>query len=490
MTRNLACCLIIFCAAVLPGCGTGRRAMPIEVPAAALDDAADQAVDEPLFAPGELPGDWWNLFGDSQLSNFIEQAFAQHPTLQIAKAKILSAAYAADLTRSSLFPNLTWGGDISRQKLSETGIIPFNTTPTPVHTAPIVATGGQNGIPVYFTQYETELILTYDFDVWGKNKNLWRAGLSEIRARMADEAFVRLQLGISIAQVYYQLQILYKRQQIAQALVNNQASQEEITQERVKANLGNRQELYTAKTNTTSAKQILLELEGEIAIYENQLHAYLAGDFKEPIAKIADRPLPQIPLPNNLPVHLLAHRPDIATQLWLIESGGRQIEAAKAGFYPDFNLAALFGYQTIHLHKLFEFPSTMYNIDPAFTLPIFDGGRLLANLRGSEINYDLAVLRYNEMVLTATREVLDGLAVLRNSELQLQEFHRVVGEQEGIYQNSRLRSSWNLNSGLDDLLSEQSVLQARDRETIAYGKKIQAILQLIKALGGGYDSSC
>ncbi|MCE5318056.1 MAG: efflux transporter outer membrane subunit [Parachlamydia sp.] len=489
MTRNRYFCRLILCAVFLTGCGTGRRAVPIESPAV-LDNVADRAIVEPVFARGELPEDWWNLFADGQLTNFIEKAFAQHPTLQSAKAKILSAAYSADLTRSSLFPNLTWGGDISRQKLSETGLIPFNTTPTPVHPAPIAATGGQNNIPVYFTQYETELILTYDFDLWGKNRNLWRAGLGEVRVRMADEAFVRLQLGISIAEVYYQLQIAYKRQQIAQAVVDNQASQEELTHQRVQANLGNRQELFTAKTNTTSAKQTLLELEGEIAVYENQLHAYLAGDFEEPIEKVGDHPLPQIPLPNDLPVHLLAHRPDIAAQLWLIESGGRQIEAAKAGFYPDFNLAALFGYQTLHLRKLFEFPSSMYNIDPAFTLPIFDGGRLLANLRGSEINYDLAVLHYNEMILTASREVLDGIAVLRNSEQQLQEFHRIVGEQEEIFQNSRLRSTWNLNSGLDDLVSEQNVLLARDRETVAYGKKIQAILQLIKALGGGYATSC
>lgn len=488
MTRNVVLCLLLCCIAS-SGCGTGRRAVPIEPPNA-LETAANQALAEPQFVPGALPEDWWNLFGDSQLSEFIEKAFAQNPTLQLVKAQILSAAYAADRTRSSLFPNLTWEGDVSRQKLSETGIIPFNTDPTPVHAAPIVATGGQNGIPVYFTQYETELILTYDFDVWGKNKNLWRAGLGEVRAKMADEAFARLQLGISLAEVYYQLQISYKRRQIAQALLNNQANQEALTEQRLQAHLVNRQDLLKANFNATSARQSLLEIEGEIAVAENQLRAYLAGNFDEPIAQVADRPLPQIPLPCDLPLHLLAHRPDIAAQLWMIESGGRQIEAAKAGFYPDLNLAALFGYQTIHLHKLFKYPSTMYNIDPAFTLPIFDGGRLLANLRGSEINYDMAVLHYNELVLTAAKEVLDGLAVLRNSEQQLQEFHRLASQQEEIYRNSRLRSIWNLNSSLDDLYSEQNVLMARDKEMIAYGKKIQAILQLIKALGGGYDSSC
>src|ERR1044071_3540338 len=119
MTRNVVLGLFL-CLLALPGCGTGRRALPIDPPDA-LETGANELVAEPLFVRGELPEDWWNLFGDSQLSDFIEKAFAQNPTLQSAKAQILSAAYAADRTRSSLFPNLTWGGDVSRQKLSETG---------------------------------------------------------------------------------------------------------------------------------------------------------------------------------------------------------------------------------------------------------------------------------------------------------------------------------------------------------------------------------
>jgi len=156
---------------------------------------------------------------------------------------------------------------------------------------------------------------------------------------------------------------------------------------------------------------------------------------------------------------------------------------AKAGFYPDFSITGLFGYQTIHLHKLFRYPSTFYNVDPAFSLPIFDGGRLLANLRGSEINYDLAIINYNNLILNAVKEVLSGLAVLRKSGQQLQEFKNQLNNQEENY-----KLNHNLDSDLNLLSSEQIMLSARDREIVALGNTIQAVLSLIKALGGGYEA--
>jgi NodT family efflux transporter outer membrane factor (OMF) lipoprotein len=471
------------------GCRSGYRAQALPPPAAALETALQEAGIVPPFEITEgLPNDWWTLFNDEQLSTFIQSAFARNPTLQAARANIQLAAYNAQRVRAMLFPNLLWGADVSRQKFSETGIIPFNINPVP-GAAPTPATGGINGIPIYFTQYETELTLTYDFDLWGKNRNTWRAALSEVQANIADEAFSRLQLGISVAQVYFQLQIDYKRQQIAQTLVDNKNRYREYIQRRMNASLENVLALNTAEVNLTSAKQALLQIQGDIAVKEYQLKTYLAGNFEEEIfnTNIVEQPLPKVPLPINLPLNLIARRPDITAQLWLIESAGRQIEVAQAGFYPDFNLTALFGFQTIHLHELFRWPSTFFNVDPAVSLPIFDGGRLLANLRYSEVNYDLAIFQYNNLVLNAARDVLDGIAVLRNANQQLQEFRKSTGYQEELFKLTSLRTAHSLNSNLDTLVSEGNLLAARDQEMIALGSTFQAMLALIKALGGGYE---
>lgn len=225
------------------------------------------------------------------------------------------------------------------------------------------------------------------------------------------------------------------------------------------------------------------------SLREHQLHAYLADQFEEKIyaLNIEKRSLPAIPLPENLPLHLISNRPDITAQLWLIESASYQIKSAKAAFYPDFNLAAFFGYQTIFLKKLFTGRSTFYNIDPAVSLPIMDGGRLRANLRISKSDYDLAVYEYSNMILNAVKEVMDGLSVLRSGDSQLQELRGVRIEQEKLLNLSLLREKNHLDSKLDSLIREANALAAQDQEIAALGYTLQAELLLIKALGGGFD---
>jgi len=475
----------------LAGCRSGPRALPIDPPYQAIDTAMKEAGDEEVFdVDGCLPGDWWTLFDDDQLSNFIQLAFARNPTLQAAHSNILLAIANANSVRSVLYPNIIWGGDVSRQKFSETGIIPFNTAGmATIPLTPLAAPAGI-GIPLYFTQYETELTLTYDFDIWNKNRNTWRAAISEVKADIADEAFSRLQLGISVAQIYFQLQIEYERQEIAQALVKNKTTYLELVNKRANANLDNLLTVRTAENSLAQAEQALLQIQGSIAVDEIQLRTYLAGDFEEQILPICiiKQPLPKVPLPADIPLNLVGHRPDIVAQLWLIESAGRQIDVARAGFYPDFNLTALGGFQTIHLHELFLGKSSFFNIDPAFTLPIFDGGRLVANLRGSEVNYDLAIFRYNDLILNAAKEVLQGIAVLKNTVEQLEEFKKMVVYQRELYQLMEQRVMHHLNSDLDSLTSEGNLLMALDQQAIALRNTFTAILSLIKALGGGYDA--
>jgi NodT family efflux transporter outer membrane factor (OMF) lipoprotein len=479
---------ILFC---LAGCSSGPRAKPISLPNGALQASVEKANEDPLIVlTDSFPDEWWVLFQDDQLSSFIETAFANNPTLQDAEARILEAAYQAALTRARLYPNLLLSADISRQKLSETGLAFPMQNGAGGGVSPPLPPGGVAGIPVYFTQYETEFNLTYEFDFWKKNRNSLKAALGVMYADMADAAFSRLQLGISLAQVYFQLQIDYKRREIANQEVQNRRSYIDVVQERIKWNVDNDTDLTLAKYKLGQSEKVLLQIEADVVIKENQLKAYLAGDFEEDIQNIniADQPLPIVPLPINLPLHLISRRPDIASQLWLIYSAGRQIEVAKAGFYPDFNLTAFFGFQTLHLHELFLGKSANYNIDPAVSLPIFDGGRLKANLYQSEVDYDRAIFQYNSLVLNAAREVLDGIAILRNSEQQLRQTVQLLEYQEKLSKLTQIRVNGHLRSTLDNLSSESDQLTAADQKIVALGDTLQSVLLLIKALGGGYEA--
>lgn len=487
---------LISCAALwtFSGCSPIGHACPIDVPAEALANAVQEANEDPIFQNPEfayIPEEWWLLFDDAQLDGVIQTSFSKNPTLQTARMQILSAHYMADNVRSALFPYLGFGADVSRQKLSTTGVFPFSSGPpgsgTPVVAVPTTP-GPSTGIPEYFTLYETELNFRYNFDFWDKNRNAFRAALGQVQANIAEEAFARLQLGISIAEVYYELQMNYKRQEIAKALVNNRSTYLDLVQRRVNANLDNQLSLQIIQSSLSDAQDNLLQIQAQIALNEHQLMAYMAGDFDEKILPIAQQPLPKIPLPQDLPLHLIAKRPDIAAQLWMIESAGRQIEVAKAGFYPDFNLTALFGFQTIHFAQLFKWPSAFFNVDPAVSLPIFDGGKLIANLRTSEVNYALAILQYNNLVINATKEVLDALSILRNTHQRLNEFEHKFAYQSELYRLTNLRISHSLDNEITGLISEESMLVSQDQEVIALERTIQAILELIKSIGGGYEN--
>lgn len=488
------CYAIPIAALLFFGCSPCElRQRPRSIPEEVITQALEENTESVEFTSC-TPECWWELFQDEQLTSFISLALEQNPSLQQAYAKILLASANADRVRSTLSPSIFWAADVSRQKLSETGLIPFIQSPTPNLPSPappqLAATGGAAGIPVYFTQTETEFNFSYDFDLWRKKRNTWSAALSEVQARIADEAFARLELAIAIAQTYYQLQIDYQRLHIANKLVELNDNFVELTHDRLKGNLDQAGSLQTAKTNLSSAKQNALQKQASIDVAENMLRSYLAGSFNEAIfvRPIEKKPLPYVPVPCDLPMRLIAKRPDIVAQLWMIESAGKQIEVAIAGFYPDVNINALFGLQTIHINKLLQWPSVFYNVDPAISLPIFDGGRLSANLLASEINYDLAIAEYDSKIINAVREVLDGLAVLHSNRQQLAEYKIKLQEQEKLFQLIKLKAENNLASNLDTIISESELLNVQDQELIALGQAYQAVLLLIKAIGGGYET--
>ncbi len=455
-----------------------------EAPSGVLEDALEEASEDPIFVSTDwIPEEWWWLFQDCQLADLIETALIKSPSVQAARSRILAAQAKADQIRVVPYPYVTLTGDTTKFYLSETSIIPVGNN----NGVPLV--NGPN-IPQQFIQYESSLNFMYELDIWSKRINTWRAAMGQVHARLADEAFARLALSVSIAQTYYHLQMDYARRRIAEKLVAIQVENIKFAKLRMRENLDSDIEVQTALNNLATTERALLQIDGDIAVTDHQLKALLAGDFDETICDIelAEMPLPKVPLPTDLPLNLIAHRPDIVSQLWLLESAGRQIEVAKAGYFPNINLTAFAGYQTIHLAQFFLPKSGDGNWETAFSLPIFDAGRLQANLIGARVDYDLAIQQYNDLVITATKEVLDALSIIRNSHEQQEQFALSTAFQEKIQRLNHLREVNNLNSAPQQLGIDQQVLIAQDQEVLAKATTINAILTLIKAVGGGYEA--
>lgn len=482
-------------ALLLYGCNSVCKLDPIDPPYTAMEAAIESIeLADPIFQDAGMPDEWWLIFNDGQLSEFIETALAQSPNLQITANRINASLAIANRVRASLFPYMSLGADVSRQKLSETGVIPFPSGPagsgTPVISVPV--NPGAGLIPEYFTLYETELNFKYNLDFWNKNRNTYRAALGRMEADIAELAYSELQLAVQIAKVYFQLQVDYERERNLKTLVDNRKQYLELIQQRVSANVETELTVQTADFNLIDSNDLLLSVQGEIAVKQYQLMALIAGNFDEDIGDICVdlMPLPKVPMPHNLPLHLISRRADITAQIKLVESAGDLIEVAKAGFYPDFNLNAFFGFQTIHFAELFNWKSSFFNVDPAVSLPIFDGGRLIADLRKSEIDYNEAILQYNQLVIDAAKEVLESIAVVRNSWARLAEYKSKVEHQEEYNRLVSLRVAHNIGTGLDELTSQGNMLISKDQELLALGRTYNSLLDLINALGGGYDSDC
>lgn len=172
-------------ALMIAGCSSRSSVIPLDMPIESIENAIQDAKDDSIFQIGEsIPNEWWLLFNDTQLNGIIQATLTRNPALQSAQMQILAAAYQAASLRAALYPYFSWGADVSRQKLSTTGVIPFASGPagsdTPTISVPSTP-GPSSAIPEYFTLYETEFNLKYEFDFWNKNRNTFRQLLGKFK---------------------------------------------------------------------------------------------------------------------------------------------------------------------------------------------------------------------------------------------------------------------------------------------------------------------
>lgn len=465
-----------------------------ENPQTALEIHQQEALSEAPFIPGEWPNThWWRMFNDCQLDTLMREALSQNPDIKIAIARIRLASFAAQRAGAPLWPTLGLEADITRYRVSKTGAIAdlasqaASTTPVnPLPPPPL----GPPGFT--FTQTEINFNSQYTIDFWQQNLNSLKAAVGELLATEADAAFSTVTLSISVAQAYFNLQTLYARQVVAQKRIDNRREYLKLVNKRLKNGIDNELSLRTAESYVIGAEEAMKEIELGIAIYKNQLHALLTGNFLEPIASVSidQHELTPFPIPTNLPLGLLAHRPDVTATAWRVEEAARNIKVARAAFYPNFNIMGLFGLQSIHPHELFKWRSIYGQAGPAVNLPIFEGGLLQANLGVSHEQYYIAVEEYNKTIVRAVQDVLDGIAGLKYTFGELQDFNRIWELSNSNLNLTKKRFEHHIDSYLNVLDAELDAISKEDQKLISLGNYYIRFTNLISALGGGYDTGC
>jgi NodT family efflux transporter outer membrane factor (OMF) lipoprotein len=416
---------------------------------------------------------WWRAYHDPQLDGLIDEALKDSPTLAQARARVQKAKASLGETRASLFPSLSAEASVVENKQSYNYGIPKLFVPQGYHDYGKAA-----------------LDFSYEFDFWGKNRAAVAAAVSDARASEADAAEARLTLSTAVAGAYSDLVRLYAERQVALRSVQSRQETLDLVARRVADGVDTQAEAKQAEAGPPAARAEVAAIDEEIVQTRNQLAALLGEgpDRGLAIEAPSSPALKAFGLPPRLAADLIGRRPDVVAARWRAESASKRIGVAKAQFYPDINLVADIGFQSLGLRNLFSSGSDIGQVGPAMTLPIFEGGRLRANLRGARADYDEAVASYDGAVVEALHEVADTTASARALTTRLRESRDALAAYEEAYRIARLRYDGGLADYQTVLLAEDSVLQARRTVVDLEARAFTLDIQLIKALGGGYAS--
>ncbi len=460
----------LFLVVLLAGCVSSRGVDPR---ASVTEPAALEAGKSlgAASATGEWPAlDWWKRFGDPQLDALVDEALAGSPNLRLAQARLDQARAQARIAGASLGPQVSGEASINRQRFSENYIFP----------PPI---GGAS-----FTTTQLSLDASYEVDLWGRNRAAYEAAIGRTRAAQAEAFASRLVLSAGVASVYVQLARGYEQLDLARRTLEDREGVQRLTTDRVRAGLDSRLELKQVETSIPAARARIAQIEEEIALSRTQLAALLG---KGPDRGLAlERPqlhMTAVALPSQVPADLLGRRPDIVASRARVEAASRDIASAKAAFYPNLNLTALIGVQSVTMSKLLESGSAIPSVGGAISLPIFDAGRLRGNLAARDADYDAAVEQYNQALVDALREVVDQLASMRSVEVQRIQADMAYAAAQEAYDLSVTRYKAGIGSLLQVLTAETQVLEQRNLRADLHARELALSINLIRALGGGYD---
>lgn len=472
-TPRLAPPLAAVCAAVfLAGCAQLPELSESPVPKKADAFASSVSLQA---APAPWPTEqWWMAYGDPQLNALIDEALADSPDLAAAAARLQQAQAMTQVVGSALKPQVSANAAITEDKLSYNHLIPR----TP-------ATAG-------FNDYGRATIdLRWELDFWGKNRAALAAATSELEASQAVLAQTRLVLAAGIAANYAELSRLYANRDTARKSVEIRSKTAALFAERFAKGLETRGSVRDADARRASAEGALLAVDEQIALQRNRLAALLGAgpDRGLQIAAPALKLDRSLGLPAELALNLLGRRPDVVAARLMVEGQEGRIAQKKAEFYPNVNLSALVGVQSLGLDMLGQGGSGIASFGPAISLPLFSGGRLQGELRGAQARHAQAVAQYNSTVARALQEVADAAVSQKALGQRLLKAQEAVDAASEAHRVARRRYDGGLATYLEVLSAEDGLLASLNAQTNLRSLSFTLDIDLQRALGGGYQTA-
>jgi hydrophobe/amphiphile efflux-1 (HAE1) family protein/NodT family efflux transporter outer membrane factor (OMF) lipoprotein len=416
-------------------------------------------------------GNWWDIYGDTNLNALEAQAFVANQGLQGAVARLEQARDTARITRSDLMPAINFEPSYNRQRYSPNanpsfGDITANTFNTPVD-------------------------LSYEVDLWGRVRRSFESAREDAQASLADYYNVLLSLQSDVAQNYFALKELDAEIAIVTSTVGLRQEQVNIVRNRYEGGVGTELAVAQAETELATTEADLASLQEKRDEVENRV-AILVGinpsAFHLPQSTNSWTPEPP-QIPAGLPSDLLERRPDVAKAERQLASVNAKIGVAKASFFPVLTLTGQGGYLSGDVDSLFNWSSRTWSFGPSVSLPLFAGGRNLATYKHSKDAYTEEVTVYRQQVLVAFGDVESSLSDIRHlaDESAAQERAVTNSQRAADLANDRYQSG--VASYIEVVDTERDTLNAQRSYAQLVGLRLIASIQLIKALGGGFDAN-
>lgn len=409
---------------------------------------------------------WWELFEDPQLQELIEIALSENKDLGIALSRIEEAYAALTITRSDQFPTLDASGSGGRGKISEE----IN--------------------PNARTDYNflASLDLFYEIDFWGKFRRATEAQRAELLATEASYRNVTISLVSDVASLYFLLRDFDEQLLISKRTYEARLDSLGIIQARFDKGTVPELDVNQAEIEAAIAEVAIAQFERGIVQTENALRILLGrnpGPVKRGL-KLYEQTLPPI-IPTGLPSELLQRRPDLIIAEEQLHAQTARIGIAEALRYPSFTLTGSFGYESTDLSDLLDNDAETWNLFGNIFQPIFNAGRLRAQVDVEIARTEQAVLLYEQTFQRALADVEDALVAIRTYNNEYEARNRQVKAAKNAARLSRARYDSGFVDYLEVLDTERTLFNAELAESDSLQQYINSVVQLYKALGGGWE---
>ncbi len=419
-------------------------------------------------------GEWWKIFADEKLNELEQKAFENNLELEIAVSRVEQARSLAERTRGSLFPSLNIGASPTRYQQSNafTGLAP-------------------TADPVERTIYRADATLAYELDLFGRLRNdLASANFNADSAENSMKS-VLLSLQADVATNYFALKTIDRERDIVSRSIKLGVEAERIIKKKFEIGDVSKQDYMRAVAALAGYRAQLIGLERSRAELENAL-AVLVGENPSEF-KISELSFNEMPpkIPSGLPSNLLERRPDINSAADKVAAANAKIGVARAAFFPTISLSANGGFESNEIEDLFKWSSRTWTLGPLFgtmvSLPIFEGGKGVANLDLSKAGYKESVANYRLTVLNAFKDVENSLVGIRKLSEQSEQQKLAADSTEEVARLSRLRFKEGYADFLEVVDAERDSLAQQQNLNSVQGARFTATISLIRALGGGFD---